>query len=350
MLKAGIIGYGYMGHFHHNKMLQFPERVEAAAVYDISEEARIKAKEKGLKVFGNLEDFLGEKMDLVIVATPNQWHAAYAIAAMEAGKNVMVEKPAAMNAEEFENIMECERRTGKLFTIHHQRRHDADYRTVVRMIRSGKLGNITSIESRVFGERGVCFGWRGDPEYGGGMLYDWGVHLVDQMLQLFVGQKIRRVQARLASVLTPAVDDYVEVMMEFESGVCAKVYVATFVLEKLPRWFVFGDRGTMIIKDFSPETGKARRIKQDVKGYDSVLGKKNLGPSRTMAPLAPEYTEVLEIPRVEEEELAYWENLLGALENGSAPEVKSSEILRVMKVIDAAFAASREKQILTVDI
>lgn len=350
MLKAGIIGYGYMGRFHHNKMLGFPDRIQTAAVYDIAAEARSDASEKGLKPYDNLEEFLKEEMDLVIIATPNQWHAVYAIAAMEAGKNVMIEKPATMNVREFEQIMECEKRTGKLFTVHQQRRHDVDYRAVADMVCSGELGSITTIESRVFGERGVCFGWRGDPEYGGGMLYDWGVHLIDQVLQLFEGQKIIRIYSRLESVLTPAVDDYVEVVMELESGTYAKIFISTFVLEKLPRWFVFGDRGTMMLEDFTGTAGGARKIRREVKGFDSVRGKKNLGPSRTMAPLAPECIEELAIPKEEDETLVYWANLLDSLEQGKAPEVRSEEILRVMQVVDAAFKASEEKRILTVSI
>lgn len=350
MLKAGIIGYGYMGHFHYDKMLGFPEKVKPVAVYDIAEETRREAERKGMKIFDNIDDFLKEDMDLVVVATPNQWHAKYAVAAMNAGKNVMIEKPATMNVQEFEQIMECEKRTKKLFTVHQQRRHDVDYRIVVDMIQSGELGNVTTIESRVFGERGVCFGWRRDPEYGGGMLYDWGVHLIDQMLQLFKGQKVVRIQARLESVLTPAVDDYVEVVMEFDSGTYAKVYISTFVLEKLPRWFVFGDRGTLMLEDFSGTKGGARKIRQEVKGFDSVRGKKNLGPSRTMAPLAPECIEILELPQEEDESFVYWENLLDALENKKEPEVKSKEILRVMQIVDAAFEASKEKQVLEVNI
>lgn len=350
MLKAGIIGYGYMGHFHHDKMLEFPERIKAVAAFDTNVEAREEAKDQGMKVSNNLNDFLEEELDLVIIATPNQWHAEYALAALNAGKHVVLEKPATMNADELEQLMVCERKTNKIVTVHHQRRHDVDYRVVKNMVRSGEIGNVTAIESRVFGERGVCFGWRGLPDYGGGMLYDWGVHLVDQFLQLFDGQKVKSVQARLESVLTPAVDDYVEVIMGFDSGSYAKVYISTFVLEKLPRWFVYGDRGTLSLEDFSGTIGGARKIKQEAKGFDSVRGKKNLGPSRTMAPLSPDCIEELQLSVEEEENLAYWENLLDSLEQNRTPEVRSDEILRVMKVIDAAFKASKEKKILEVDI
>lgn len=341
MLRAGIIGFGYMGHFHYDKMLQFPDRIHVAAVFDIEDAVLNEAEKKGMTAYRSLEEFLKEELDLVIIATPNQWHASYAIAAMKAGKNVVLEKPAVMNVQEMEAVIACEKETKKLLTVHHQRRHDNDFQVVEKIINSGEIGNVTTIESRVMGERGVCFGWRADPEYGGGMLYDWGVHLIDQILQLFKGQTIHSVQARLMSILTPAVDDYFEVTMEFDKGVCAKVMVTTFALEKLPRWFVFGDRGTLKLEDFTGTEGSAKKIRQEIEGYESVLGKKNLGPSRTMAPLAPECIEKLELPVPEDKTMEYWTNLLNALEQGRRAEVKSEEILRVMKVVDAAFRASK---------
>nr|WP_305138762.1 Gfo/Idh/MocA family oxidoreductase [uncultured Schaedlerella sp.] len=350
MLKAGIIGFGYMGHFHYNKILEFPERIRAAAVYDVEESARAEAAEKGMRAYDTLEAFLKEEMDLVIIATPNQWHARYAIAAMRSGKHVVLEKPAVMTVKEMEEVIDCEKETGRLLTIHHQRRHDMDFQVVSQIVKSGEIGNVTTIESRVMGERGVCFGWRADPEYGGGMLYDWGVHLIDQLLQLLDGQKVHSVCARLMSILTPAVDDYFELSMEFDRNVCARVVVTTFALEKLPRWFVFGDRGTLELQDFSGTVGSAKKIRQEIQGYESVLGRKNLGPSRTMAPLSPEYLERIKLPEPAEESMKYWKNLLDSLENGKAPEVKSEEILRVMKVVESAFQSSREKQVVRTEI
>jgi predicted dehydrogenase len=107
---------------------------------------------------------LQEDTDLVIIATPNQWHEPYAIISMKSGKHVMCEKPATMSVAELDNIIACSKKTGKFFTVHQQRRFDPDYRAVCDVVKSGEIGNVTTIESRVFGERGVCFGWRADPE------------------------------------------------------------------------------------------------------------------------------------------------------------------------------------------
>jgi len=269
---------------------------------------------------------------------------------MKSGKNVLCEKPATMSVKEIEDVIVVSKETGKFFTVHQQRRFDEDYRALCDVIRSGKIGNVTTVESKVLGERGVCFGWRGDPEAGGGMLYDWGVHLIDQMLQLYPDEKVISVYARIMSILTPAVDDSFEINMILTNGVCIKVTVTTFALEKLPRWFVFGDRGTLRIDDIMSTNGRARRIKGDVKGFDSVVGKKNLGPSRTMAPLKPEFLEDIEIPAQEDMSMEYWNNLIDALQGNARLHVTTDQILRQMKIVEASFKSAELNEVIKGEI
>lgn len=345
-IKVGIIGFGYMGHFHWNK-IRMLDGAELIAVFDISEEKLTEAKNEGIIAYRTLETFLANtEIDLVVICTPNNFHKDYAVASMEAGKDVLCEKPATMNVKEMEIIAEISNKTGKIFTVHQNRRWDVDYKVVRNIIENGTIGNITTIESKVMGQRGVCYGWRALPEAGGGMLFDWGVHLIDQMLQLYKNEKVCSVYARIFSVLTPAVDDFFEVDMHFTNGVCARVSVGTFALQKVPRWFIYGDRGTLELDDFTGEHGGIARIKGQVKGFDSVVGKKGLGPSRTMAPLAPENLEVLELPQEIEEPLTFWKNIVAVVERKEKPYVSMNEILRQMKLVELAFESSERNEVM----
>lgn len=349
MINIGIIGFGYMGHFHWNKARSFPQ-ARVTCVFDTSEEKRAEAVEEGLTAYDRLEPFLAENLDLVIIATPNQWHAPYAIAAMKAGKNVLCEKPATLTVAELFSIQKAEQETGRFFTVHQQRRFDPDYRVVRDIIHSGELGRVTTIESRVLGERGVCFGWRADPESGGGMLYDWGVHLIDQILCLWPREQVTSVYARLISVLTPAVDDYFELALTLSNEVTAHITVGTFALQKLPRWFVFCDRGTLRLDDFTGAVGGAARIRENVSGFDSVVGQKNLGPSRTMAPLKPEFLEPISLPPQEDLSMAFWNRLISTLEGKEPLFVTSDQVLRQMQVVEAAFRSSAGNEVIKVRI
>ncbi len=349
MIHIGIIGFGYMGHFHFEKAKCFDD-VEVISAFDTSEEKRKDAEEAGLKVYDSLDEFLGDDLDLVIIATPNQWHAPYAIAAMKSGKNVLCEKPATLSVKQLEDVIECSRETGRFFTVHQQRRFDQDYRALCNAIHSGVIGRATTVESKVLGERGVCFGWRGDPESGGGMLYDWGVHLIDQMLQLYPDEKVISVYARIMSILTPAVDDSFEINMKITNGTEIKITVTTFALEKLPRWFVFGDRGTLRIDNIMSTEGSITRIKGDVKGFDSVVGKQDLGPSRTMAPLKPEYLEKIQIPDEEDRSMSFWTNLVEAVKGNEEPIVTCDQIMRQMKIVEASFLSAKNNEVVKMEI
>lgn len=349
MLKVGIIGFGYMGNFHYEKISHF-NNIEVICAFDNNEERLSDAESKDIKIYRTLEEFLKEDMDLVVIATPNQWHEKYAVAAMQAGKNVLCEKPATMSVAEMEHIIAVSKETGKFFTVHQQRRFDPDYRVVKDIVNSGEIGKITTIESRVLGERGVCFGWRADPESGGGMLYDWGVHLIDQILQLYPEETVVSIYARVLSVLTPAVDDLFEITLNLSNGVCAKVNVGTFALQKLPRWFVFGDRGTLKLDDFSGVEGGAARIKGEVQGFESVVGQKVLGPSRTMAPLKPEYLEKIDLPKEEDMTLEYWRNIVASLNGKETPHVTPDQILRQMKIVEASFISAEKDEVIKVNI
>ncbi len=344
-VKAGIIGFGYMGNFHLRRTREIQE-IQIVAAHDIQEEKLMNARQEGLRAYDRLEDFLSdEEIALVFICTPNNVHASLSIACLNAGKHVMCEKPVTMNVPELEQVIAAAKKANRLFTCHQNRRWDTDFLMVKQAVDSGVIGHVTSLQNRVYGQRGVCFGWRADPKAGGGMLYDWGIHLIDQCLCLFEGRRVESVYARLQSILTPAVDDSFELQMGFDNGVCAKVQVGTFCLQDLPRWFVYGDRGTLKIDDFTGKTGGMARIRGNVQGFDSVFGK-NIGPSRTMAPLKPEYLETLPLPHAESDPCAYHRNLAAAVRGEETLYVSFDDMRRDMTIVDLAFESSRKNEVI----
>lgn len=348
-IKAGIIGFGYMGHYHLQKSRRV-EGLEVAAVYDIDAERLAEARAEGLRAYDSLDAFMADDaIQLVMICTPNHVHAALSMAALCSGKHVMCEKPVTMDAAELEQVLAAAERNRRVFTTHQNRRWNVDYLTVKDVVTSGVIGRPTTVISRVYGQRGVCFGWRADPEAGGGMLYDWGIHLIDQFLLMFPGQQVTSVYARLESIITPAVDDSFDLEMVFDSGVCARVQVGTFCLEPLPRWFVYGDRGTLRVDDFTGRSAAMARIRREVSGFDSVFGKQ-LGPSRTMAPLKPEFIETLTPPVFTEDELAYHRNLAAACEGREDALVTHEDMRRAMRVVDLAFESTRQRQVIKTSI
>ncbi len=338
---SAIIGYGGMGSWHHQSISEKVPAIRVKGAYDIRQEAREKAVANGLVAYEAVEQLLDDKeVDLVTIAVPNNFHKDYAIRCLRAGKNVVCEKPVTLNAAELEEIIAVSKETGKLFTVHQNRRWDRDYVMIKKLLQDGTIGKPYFIESRVQGSRGAMYGWRGYKVNGGGMLLDWGVHLLDQLLDL-IPSKVVSVTAHLISVFTEEVDDNIKVLLRFENGVSALCEMSTNCFINLPRWHVSCDDGTAVIEDWSCQ-GKMVQLSTDkaMEWADDIVYTE-AGPTRTMAPRPAHTTRELSLPEVNSDWSDYYNNIVDVLDNNAELIVKPEQALRVMKVVDTAFESQR---------
>jgi scyllo-inositol 2-dehydrogenase (NADP+) len=348
-VNIGILGYGYMGKWHHDK-IEMLEDARVTSACDINPARLQEARLRKLKTYSNVESFLNDDLDLVIVATPNNLHKQLSIQALKARKNVLCEKPVTLNTTQLDEVLDVAAQSGKNFTTHFNRRWDVDYLVICEAIKKGYIGETFSIESRVLGERGAMFGWRADPEFGGGMLLDWGPHLIDQILTLNHGNKVKTIFAQIRSVLTPHVDDYCKLELLFQNGLSAHIEMGTFSLTKLPRWFAYGNHGTMKLNDFSGKTGEILTIKTNGDYLDSSNEVGVIGPSRTLNPLSRDRIERIDLPEIQAESLAFYNNLLNVIKGREDSVVSYQDLRRCMLVIDAAFQSGKVHCSLDVDI
>lgn len=346
--KMGIIGYGGMAGWHHDNSRRV-EGLEISAAYDIDPERMRVAREKGLKTFDTLEEFLSKgDFDMVLVATPNNFHKDGAIAAMNTGRHVVCEKPVAMSSQELQEMIEASERNGVLFTVHQNRRWDKDFNIIRKVIGNGMVGKPYTIESRVHGSGGVIHGWRAYKVSGGGMLLDWGVHLIDQIMYM-VPEKVTSVFARLHNIRTPEVDDYFKMVMVFESGLSAQIEVGTYCLKTLPRWYVNGDLGSVYIDGWDC-TGGVMHAKKLATEWVPEIVHTAAGPTRTMAPRPKEAIEELPLPDIKTDWADYYRNVIAVLDKKEELIVKPSEVMRVFKVMEAGFQSAEAGSAVGVDI
>ena len=311
--KMGIIGYGNVAGYHHDISKRIKD-FEVVAAHDIDAERLKAAKEKGLKPYDKLDDFLANaNFDTVLVSTPNNFHKPLVVAALDAGKNVICEKPAALNTAEFDEMCAAAKKSGRLFTIHQNRRWDRDFRITKKSVEDGLVGKPYTIESRVQGNNGIIEGWRAYKRSGGGMVFDWGAHLIDQMLWM-VKEEVAEVYANLHRVKTPEVEDYFKAVLRFESGLSTQIEFGSYHLTTLPRWYVCGDGGSLTIEGF------------DCKG--KVMCAEKTGAERVRE---------LPLPEVQTDYADYYTNYLAALDGKEELIVKPEEVRRAMRVIDAIF-------------
>ena len=343
-INVVVVGYGGMGRYHANHIEEF-ENFNLVGIYDIKQSACDVATEKGVYVYPSFEAVLeDEKVELIVCATYNDCHKDIAIRAMKAGKAIISEKPVTLCSEDLEEMIKVSEETGKLFTVHQNRRWDNDYRMVKKVIDTNELGNIFSIESKVYGSRGVPSGWRREKQHGGGMLLDWGVHLLDQILMLNEGKKLLTVYATLTNITSDEVDDEFRAILKFEDGPECLVEVLTNNFIEAPRWYVGGVNGTAIIRDWDMN-GEIVKIK-DWEILDAVPIQAGAGITKTMAPRTPDTIKKFPFEKIYVEWADYYNNIYDVLRNGAQQLVTHNQQRRLMKLMEAIFESAEKNEVI----
>lgn len=340
--NLAVIGFGGMGSYHCSSILEQLPEINIAGIYDIREERITAAKEQGFKTYGSLEELENDKsIDIVLVATPNNFHKELSIKMLRSGKNVVCEKPVTMNAGELEEIIAVMQETGKHFSVHQNRRWDKDYVIIKNIVDNNRLGKPYVIESRVQGSKRVMAGWRGYKVNGGGMVLDWGIHLLDQIMWM-IKSPVVQVNADLFTLYCTEVDDNCRLQIKFENGVCALIEVSTNCFINQARWHMQCTDGTVIIDDWSCAGKMVELADEKDLGWTEEIVYTEAGPTRTMAPRPRETISELPLPEVETHWSDFYRNFIAVIEHREEPVVKVAESLRVMKVIDLLFKSAEE--------
>lgn len=340
----GLIGFGGMGKWHTEILENVPE-IELAGIYDIKEEKRKLAEEAGFHTYETEEAMLAdESIDVILVATPNDTHRPIALRAMEAGKNVIVEKPATLSLKELTELEDMAGKTGRFLTVHQNRRWDEDLLTVREILKDQTMGEIFRIESRVHGSRGIPGDWRKEKAHGGGMVLDWGVHLFDQIFRLTGERRLKTVYATLTNVTNQEVDDGFTAVLRFEGGLEVLVEVGTNNFISLPRWYVLGENGSAVVEDWDLSGKIVKAFSEEEK--EIVPVRTAAGLTKTMAPRREDTIRVEELPRVPGDIADFHRNVAAVLLRGEEPAVKLPEVKRVMRLMETVFESAKKNHVM----
>lgn len=340
----GLIGFGGMGKWHTEILENVPE-IELAGIYDIKEEKRKLAEEAGFHTYETEEAMLAdESIDVILVATPNDTHRPIALRAMEAGKNVIVEKPATLSLKELTELEDMAGKTGQFLTVHQNRRWDEDLLTVREILKDQTMGEIFRIESRVHGSRGIPGDWRKEKAHGGGMVLDWGVHLFDQIFRLTGERRLKTVYATLTNVTNQEVDDGFTAVLRFEGGLEVLVEVGTNNFISLPRWYVLGENGSAVVEDWDLSGKIVKAFSEEEK--EIVPVRTAAGLTKTMAPRREDTIRVEELPRVPGDIADFHRNVAAVLLRGEEPAVKLPGVKRVMRLMETVFESAEKNHVM----
>ncbi len=345
--KLAIVGYGGQGGWHA-AWAQKSDVVELAGIYDIREERMTAARNAGIHTYDSFEALLAdESVSLVTVATPNDVHEELVCRALRAGKNVICEKPVALSVASLDRMEQVAKENGVLFTVHQNRRWDVDFLAMKKLIEEGRLGNVLRVESRIHGSRGIPSDWRCHRQYGGGMILDWGVHLIDQMLQL-IPEEVKTVNCAVTHYTNQEVDDGFRLELTFNSGKTALVEVGTLNFIAMPRFYLQCESGTALLTDWRE---KPKAVKCSAWNERDVLPVQTAaGITKTMAPRDEITTETWEEEKPVSDVHDFYRNVVAAIDGKEPQLITYPQVRRVLRVMEASFESARVGQTIQVNI
>lgn len=331
-VKVGVVGLGRAGWGIHVRRMRDDKRFQITAVSDLQEDRLNEAKaEFGCQTFTNIDDLLRDgDIDVVAIASQSVDHAAHAIAVLNSGRHVIVEKPMAMNVEEADAMIEAAKASGKKLFVHQNYRYHADVQHIKEVIDSGILGNVFEIRIRAlhFSRRND---WQTLQKFGGGNLNNTCPHFIDAAL-LLLDSPVKRIFTDLQ--LTTDVgdaDDHTKILLKGENGRFIDLEVSTSCAFPEYKWTLLGTAGTLRsdgktseIKYFDPAELQPLTVNEGTpenRAYgsgDVLPWKEETRPSTTEVPTD------------------FYDNVYAVLHEGAAMDITPEEVREVMRVIETA--------------
>ena len=256
-ISVGLLAYGAIGD-EHSRAISAVAGLSLAAVADTNpdrlEAAKVLAPE--ITTFADSLQMLDSKLiELVVISTPPNSHYYWAKESLNRGINVILEKPMALTVEHCDELMALAASKNLLLVVYQNRRFDADFITIKKLIGDGVIGEVFSYESFVGGYSKPCSYWHSDTEVSGGAIFDWGSHFIDQILAT-IPSKVDTVSAlnqkRVWDHITNA--DHADVSITFENGARASFTNSDLAAARKPKFYSLGTTGA-IIGNWDPAAG-----------------------------------------------------------------------------------------------
>jgi predicted dehydrogenase len=328
-IRVALLGYGLGGRVFHAPLISSIPEFELVTIVS-SRREEILAAYPQVAVSTDAEAAM-RAADLVVVSTPDETHTRLARAALELGKDVVVDKPFTQTLEQARELAALAEAKGRFLSVYQNRRWDGDFLGARAVIASGALGRVTQFESRFdrFRTQVKLESWREQKAIPAGLWFDIGAHLADQAIQLF-GVPLRA-QLFTARMREQAIrDDWFHAVLQYRD-VQVTLHSSTLVAGEMPRFAIHGTEGSWIKYGLDPQepqavAGMARTDPAfGVESRPALLWRD--GKSREVA-----------VPRGDHGE--YYRLVRDALVHGAPNPVPPSQALANMELLTAAAATA----------
>ncbi|MFT5366256.1 MAG: scyllo-inositol 2-dehydrogenase (NADP+) [Candidatus Latescibacterota bacterium] len=340
--NVAVIGYGFAGKSFHSYLVGLEPGLHLYGISSRNSETRERiVRERNCKAFASFDEVLADdQIDLVVLATPNQQHAPYAIAALEAGKHVVTDKPMCIDLAECEAVHNAAGQSGKVFSVFQNRRWDGDFLTLQKLLADDTLGELRWLEM-AWVNGGAPGGWRGENSPGGGRIYDLGAHMLDQTLLVFP-QAVTSVYCRMHRDFgADQVESHAMITVGFANGATGVVDTGSMHHTLKPRIQAFGRTGSFVKYGLDPQEATMKQEEIDATIEPTELyGTLAVGKEKRVIETIPGRWR------------NYYELIAAQIADQPLPHkpVRFQETRRVMAVIDAAFESAKSGNVVHTDI
>jgi len=346
MVKVGLIGFGLAGQAFHAPVIRGVEGMELACILERHTD-NAKKRYPEVRVARTLDEMLSDKtIGLCVVATPNDSHFSYTQTCLEAGRDVVVDKPFTPTLREAEQLVRLAAERGRLVTVYQDRRWDGAFLTVKKLVASGTLGSVAEYEARFdrFRLDAKAGAWREQADFpAAGVLWDLGPHLLDGALVLF-GEPETIYAAALRQRPTSTVDDAFDVIMQYPR-LRATLRARIIAYAPCHHLLLHGTQGSFIKFGMDPQ----EEILRGPNCPDGLDWGKNWGEDKEE--LWGTLSRVNEPPRCVKTERGdyrgFYANVRDAIEKKAPLDVTPDQALRTMRSLLLAHKSSQEGRVVS---
>lgn len=268
MINVLLAGYGLAGRSFHAPLINAVQgmRIRGVVTDDPGRRSQARKELPDARIFPHADQALAEldDVDLVVVANANRAHVATALAAIARGRHVVIDKPVAGSAHDAQRIADAARAAGVQIHPFQNRRWDSEFLTLRAIAASGELGRVHRLDSRIERYRALPRGtWRdsSDPDDLGGVLLDFGAHLVDQAIELLGPVEAVTAHAR-ATRHAGAGNDDMQIALEHTGGALSCLVGSQAAAFSGPRFMLLGTRGGVRIDGCDTQEAALRSGRQ----------------------------------------------------------------------------------------
>ena len=253
MIEVGLIGFGLAGRYFHAQVIDAVPGLRISAILQRTgnEAARLYPDARIVRSVHELLTI--DSIRLIVIASPNQTHFPFAKECLEAGRDVVVDKPLTTTVAEATELFQIARKCGRLLTVYHSRRFDADFQAIRQFLQKEGLGRVVRFETHYdrYRPSGKPGAWREQPGPGSGILFDLAPHLIDHALTLFGPPQAISADIRAERDVSKT-DDSFDISLGYPGEMRAKLSATMLGLIPRPRFLVFGTQGAYLKRGFDP--------------------------------------------------------------------------------------------------